>query len=354
MEGLVMNPYLAKLPERVLTRRQFLVGLTAATAAGAVAFTRRAGPIFEPDVFPDRYWPLSDTRGKESPVAIVRATSYDSDLVTPVKQIFELTGLDVKGKSVLLKPNLVEFSSAHPINTNPLVVLAVIEALRSRGAREVIVGEGAGHRRDTELMVEATGLGDILRREKVEFVDLNLDDVARRPMVSEFSNLPEFYFPKSILRADVVISMPKMKTHHWAGATLGMKNLYGCIPGAVYGWPKNILHWCGIPECIVDIAAALKPSFTLVDGVVAMQGDGPIHGDALQMGVLVGGADVVAVDSTCVRLMGLKPEWIPYLISSGRFLGNTDAARIAQRGEKIEGFARDFELPAKLKGLRPS
>jgi uncharacterized protein (DUF362 family) len=318
----------------------------------AVAWARKQGPFAAPDVYPDFYWGLPKTQPKESGVAIVRAATYEVDLIAAVRQAVDLCGLDVRDKSVLLKPNLVEYSPLRPINTDPRVVLALIEVLRSKGAKEVVVGEGAGHRRDTELMVEATGLGDILRKERVEFVDLNLDDVVRRPLVSEFSGLPEFYFPKALLKADLVISMPKLKTHHWAGATLGLKNLYGCIPGAVYGWPKNILHWCGIPECIVDIGAALRPGFTLVDGIVAMEGDGPIHGTAKPMGILIAGTDPVAVDATCVRLMGLEPEALPYLAATGRFLGNVKEEKIHQRGETLAAHTQNFELPPRMKGLR--
>ena len=73
--------------------------------------------------------------------------------------------------------------------------------------------------------------------------------------------------------------MPKLKTHHWAGVTLSLKNFFGCMPGRVYGWPKNVLHVRGIPESILDINAAVRPHLAIVDGIVGMEGDGPIMGD---------------------------------------------------------------------------
>ena len=67
------------------------------------------------------------------------------------------------------------------------------------------------------------------------------------------SKLDSLYLPHTVLDCDLLVSVAKMKTHHWAGATLSMKNLFGLVPGAVYGWPKNVLHWAGIPESIVDL-----------------------------------------------------------------------------------------------------
>jgi len=104
-----------------------------------------------------------------------------------------------------------------------------------------------------------------------------------------------------------IVSVAKMKTHHIAGATLSMKNLFGVMPGIYYGWPKNVLHHAGIENSILDINATLKPHFAIVDGIVGMQGDGPIMGDPKQAGVLVMGRNLAAVDATCCRIMGIVP-----------------------------------------------
>ena len=74
--------------------------------------------------------------------------------------------------------------------------------------------------------------------------------------------------------------MAKMKTHHWVGATLSMKNLFGVVPSGIYGWPKNVLHWAGIDESIADLHAAFPRHFAIVDGIVGMEGNGPIQGSA--------------------------------------------------------------------------
>jgi uncharacterized protein (DUF362 family) len=139
---------------------------------------------------------------------------------------------------------------------------------------------------------------------------------------------------------------------HWAGMTVSMKNFFGTVPGAIYGWPKNILHWHGIDNSIVDLNATIRPQFTIVDAVVAMEGDGPIMGTPRQTGFLAMGADLVAVDATCARIIGLDPEKIPYLANASRFLGHIDAARIDQRAERLDRYRTRFEVLDHLKGMQ--
>ena len=115
---------------------------------------------------------------------------------------------------------------------------------------------------------------------EANFVDLNLDDVSLVRIAAPFSTLQSLYLPHTVLGADLLVSLPKMKTHHWAGATLSMKNLFGIVPGAVYGWPKNVLHWAGIDQSIADLHFAFPKQFCLVDGIEGMEGNGPIQGTA--------------------------------------------------------------------------
>ncbi len=110
----------------------------------------------------------------------------------------------------------------------------------------------------------------------IPFVDLNLDDAVKVPIEQSFAGVRHYYLPKTIVEADGVISIPKMKTHHWVGMTGAMKNLFGIVPGRKYGYPKNFLHFKGIPQCILDINRLVQTKLSIVDGIVAMQGDGPI------------------------------------------------------------------------------
>ena len=327
---------------RTVTRRHFL----AATAAGVVAAgaaCRRRRPWNAEDFPP---LPVS------SDVLLLAAPSYDVDLADLIGRGVRDLGIPLNRKRVLLKPNMVEYERGTIINTNPAVVAAAAEACLRAGASEVVVGEGPGHRRDTEYLLTATGLYDHLRDMKLQFVDLNHDDVRRVPLRSRFMDLPELALPVSVLDADVVISMPKLKTHHWAGMTCGMKNLFGVVPGAVYGWPKNVLHFHGVSNAIVDLAATIRPSIVIVDAVIAMEGDGPIMGKPRATGFIAMGRDPVAVDATCARAIGLEPERLQYVADAAQFLGNADERRIRHHGERPERFRFSFEVIESMRGLR--
>ena len=282
---------------------------------------------------------------KSARVTQLAATTYDE--VTPERLADAISSYPetlekLRGSRVLLKPNLVEFSPTRPINTEVRLVAATVKALRSLGAGEVLVGEAPGHRRDLERLLHASGMLEQLDPLGIDFIDLNVDDSVRLPLPGNYSELGEIAVARSVVEADLVISMPKAKTHHWAGATASMKNLFGAIPGRVYGWPKNPLHWAGIEASIIDLWQAIAPGFAIVDGVVAMEGDGPLMGSARQLGAVVMGDSLCAVDSTVVRLMGLDPLKIPYLRAAAGLGGELFPEQIEIVGDPIARV--DFEV----------
>ena len=152
------------------------------------------------------------------------------------------------------------------------------------------------------------------------------------------------FLPETLRRADLIVSIPKMKTHHWAGVTLSMKNLFGVMPGVCYGWPKNVLHHAGIPGAILDITAAVKPHLAIVDGIIGMEGDGPIMGTPKTCGLLVMGTNLPAVDATCTQLMGINPFRVHYLAAASGRLGPISASHITQRGETIAPLVQPFQI----------
>ena len=163
------------------------------------------------------------------------------------------------------------------------------------------------------------------------------------------------WLPAALKRADIVVSMPKLKTHHWAGLTLSMKNLFGILPGIYYGWPKNRLHYAGIAESILDITATVRPQLAIVDGIVGMEGDGPLMGTAKPAHAIVIGTNLPAVDATAARLMGIDPWRVVYLAAASGRMGPIAERHIPQRGESIAGLARSFALIEPLEALlRPS
>ncbi len=327
--------------KRGFDRRTFLRGAAAGSAVviagglGVRALLRRPQQ-WDEAAFP----PPGDAH-----VAVLTASGYDGALEATVLDGFRAIGANVRGATVLLKPNLVEFDPSTAINTEPRLIAATVLALRRLGAASVRVGEGPGHRRDVQDVVTRSGLTDALAGVEAPFVDLNGDAIRRVGLRSRYTDLRELWLPTAVLDADVVVSMPKMKTHHWAGVTLSLKNLFGTLPGRVYGWPKNILHWAGIEPSILDIAGAVRPHYSIIDGVVGMEGNGPISGEPVRSGVLVFADDPVAADSVGASLMGFDPERIPYISEAGRFLGQMDRSRIEQRGEDPEHFTKHFAPP---------
>ncbi len=324
-----------------LSRRDFLKAVGAAAAAAAAASCAPA-PFRAADF----------TVPARSPLALLPAADYDADFSRLIGDGLSALRVDVRGRRVLLKPNLVEFAPGTAINTHPAVVAGAADACLRAGALEVTVGEAPGHRRDIEYLLMATGLHEYLADLRLRFVDLNHDDVRPVRLLSRFTGWGEIWLPVELLRADVVVSMPKLKTHHWAGMTAGMKNLFGVVPGAVYGWPKNVLHLHGIDNSIVDLAATVQPHLVIVDAVTAMEGDGPIMGTPRALGFIAMGTDPVAVDATCARIIGLDPLKVPYLEMAGRFLGNLRPDRIDHRGEPMARYATRFNIIEPLRHLR--
>ena len=198
-----------------------------------------------------------------------------------------------------------------------------------------------------EAIVETIRLRDFLGPLHDLFVDLNLDEVHAVNLRTRASRLKQLYLPRTVLEADYIVSLPKLKTHHWVGVTLSLKNMFGIVPGCCYGWPKNVLHWAGITPSILDINSTVRPDFAIVDGIIGMEGNGPIQGSPKASGVLILGDDPVAVDATCARVMGLDPERIDYLAKAGVLLGHLQAEKIRQLGESVASVRTPFAvLPA--------
>jgi uncharacterized protein (DUF362 family) len=179
---------------------------------------------------------------------------------------------------------------------------------------------------------------------EIEFVDLNRDELRQIRLKANYSGLHTLWLPRTVLASDVVVSMPKVKTHHWAGVTLSLKNMFGVVPGMKYGWPKNVLHWSGIHESILDICATVPVHFVIADGVIAMEGNGPLQGSPRHLGKIVLSDDPVGADATCARLMGLDPARVQYIRMASGFLGNLDDRAIEMLADRVPVPRRPFSV----------
>ena len=316
-----------------LTRRQLLL-------AGAVGVAMGSGLL----LVPKRLFRVP----QHADTFVAKVADYQLDIADAITRGIRELGVrseELRGKRILLKPNLVETASGAPhINTHPLVLRGAIEAFLRLGASAVMVAEGPGHRRDTLAVYEESGLADVLTEDRIPFHDLNYITGYDLPNAGRQSRLKTLTFPGLFQEVDWIVSVAKMKTHHWAGVTLSMKNLFGVMPGIYYGWPKNVLHHAGIENSILDINATLKPHFAIVDGIVGMEGDGPIMGDPKKVGVLVMGRNLAAVDATCCRIMGVDPYQVSYLERADNWIGPISERAIEQRGDLIASVRTNFNL----------
>lgn len=321
-------------------RREILIGTAALTAGVSVS-----APFFTP-----RYREIR--RPSRSRVAILNADQYSQNIEDVLMRGLRLFKLDVRGKSVVLKPNLVDYIPGNAINTHPVVVAAACECFRRLGAKEVVVAEGPGHQKDTELVIFESGYGPVLRESGTRFVDLNRDELIQVKLRADYSGLKQLWLPRTLVFADFFVSMPKIKTHHWSGVTLSMKNMFGVVPGMRYGWPKNILHWHGIQQCILDICATVPVHFVIADGIIAMEGNGPLNGTPCPLGTIVLSDDPVAGDSTCARLMGLAPDRVAHIKEAAKFLGNCSPDLIDQVAEGLRFPTLPFKVVPEFEFLR--
>jgi len=287
---------------------------------------------------------LRDRRPSRSRVAILSVVEYAEGLADTLTRALRLFELTLHDRSVLLKPNMVEYIASAKVNTNPVLVGAAAEAFLKLGAQSVVVAEGPGHQRDTHLVLAESGLGPQLRSQKIAFIDLNRDELIRARLRANYTGLDHLWLPRTVLASDFVVSMPKIKTHHWAGVTLSLKNMFGIVPGTKYGWPKNVLHWEGIHRSILDICATVPVHFVIADGVIAMEGNGPLHGTHRHLGKIVLADDPVAADFTCARLMGLDPDRVWHLNRAAHFLGNGSNHRIDLVAEALPARTIPFNV----------
>jgi uncharacterized protein (DUF362 family) len=312
-----------------VNRREFIPLAAAGLLAGYAGF--RGGRQTAPQ------------RNARSVVTLRKSASYDEDLAGSLLEGLRGSGVEVSGKKVLLKPNLAGFTSDEFTNTNVAVVAAAFAAFQELGAAEVLIGDAPEFHRDTYALAEAAGYRDRIPNFDDVFVDLNGDDVSP---VAGLLDGADIYLPTTALRADLVVSIAKMKTDSRLGAALSMTNLFGLIPGSVYGWPQEKAHGLGSAKVAPELARIFRRSFAIVDGVWGMEGQGPVAGTAKMAGVIAMGDDLAAVDATCCRVMGIDPSKIEYLKLAADQQGVIEEARIEQRGEAIRDVRTDFRPAA--------
>ena len=280
-------------------------------------------------------------------VSIVRL--QDEDVESAVREAVELTGdfenIAWEGAAVLVKPNAVSPSkSGSGIITDARVVEAVTKLVLERNPASVVIGDGSSvgydfpELFDSMYCLEATGAVEVAKRLGVEVVDLNRDEQVEVKVENAFV-MDAFAIAKTAWEADVIVSLPVIKTHIRTGITCGLKNMKGILPGR---WKKRT-HQLGLDRGIVDLNRAAKPTFTVVDGIVGSQGTHSDESDRVPLNLIVAGKDVVAVDTVSAAVAGFDVKDIHHVrLAAEEHLGVADLRRIEVRGERIEDVKRPF------------
>jgi len=286
-----------------------------------------------------------------STVALVRCTKYDPDVVySALKRGVELLGgLDrfvSPGERILLKPNILAGDSPEKaVTTHPAVLEGCIRLFQEGGAA-VRFGDSPGFEGAAQA-ARRSGLQEAGIRTGAEPGEFSASSPMSNPGGKLVSSFP---IARAIQGCDGIVNLPKMKTHQLTRITGAVKNLFGCIPGkrkALYHVQfQDVMDFSSF---LVELALRLRPRLHVMDGVVAMEGNGPRSGDPKPMDVLIMSEDPVAVDATFCRLVAMNPEFVPTTVIGRRAgLGKYQDHEIEYVGDSIEAFTRpDFRLVRK-------
>jgi uncharacterized protein (DUF362 family)/NAD-dependent dihydropyrimidine dehydrogenase PreA subunit len=275
------------------------------------------------------------------PKVLIQQSSYEK-IGLAIETAFKQFPFNLKGKKILIKPNLLRSSkSGEGIVTNPAVLKAVVTKVKSMKPADIIVGDNPGvySYGANEKAFEATGL---LEASMGYYRNIGSDS---RKLNFNKDFVPEISLSEAVLNADFIISLPKFKTHGLTVLTGAIKNSYGFIPGA----QKANLHRIAgnaerFHELIVDVYRLRVPDFFIVDAIVGMEGNGPASPDLREIGLILASDNGVAVDSVIATMMGLDPGKLRFLQKAKEAgLGdyNIDSIEVIGELKRIP----DFKLP---------
>lgn len=283
-------------------------------------------------------------------VALLRCRDYDAGRVGKAvgSAIDEIGGIDRfvrKGDRVLLKANLLVGRPVEKaVTTHPEVVRAVVKLVKKAGGIPTIGDSPALG--SAVKVASKCGIADVAKAEKVEVIDFNRPVEVDNPSETKFK---KFKIDQSVLDADVVINLPKLKTHGQMMLTLGVKNMFGVVPGT----RKTQWHLAAgtdqmhFARMLVDLYRKVSPELTLMDGVIAMEGNGPQSGDIRKLGVVVASEDAVALDAVICEMVGLRRDRMPTAAAAEEMgVGQTRLENISVVGEPLEDCrVANFTLP---------
>lgn len=250
-------------------------------------------------------------------VYFAAAANYDQQTVdAAVERLFcQLPAAQVLGgKRVLLKPNLLaKHTPERAVTTHPALVRAVIRAVRRRGAASITVADSPGGVYNPGILrsiYKVSGLTDVCREEGAALYT----DCKSREVPAKGQVVKQFTLLEPVLDCDVIINLPKLKTHMMTGLSAATKNLFGCIPGLQKAeWHMRFPDKERFGGMLVDLLCTVKPGFAILDGILAQEGDGPAGGTPRMVGIVAAAEDHLQMDLALCRMLGIRPKDVPYL-----------------------------------------
>ncbi len=254
---------------------------------------------------------------------------------------------------VILKPNiLMGKPPERAVNTHPEVVRAVIQWVKKFNPSKIYVCDSAGGQKPgiTEIAMKESGILDICEEEGAICVPFEKTE-REIYMVKDALELKEISSSRLIKEADLIINIPKIKTHWQCTLTCCIKNMFGTVllanKAKTHAQAAKLERFC---SALADIYSISKPQLTVIDGYYCQEGKGPSSGDVVKLDIILAGYDGVALDSTVCKIIGFDPSEILYLEKAEKKkLGTTDLDNVEFFGETIESVFRKFERPK----LRP-
>lgn len=284
----------------------------------------------------------------DATVILTRCSDYgQAQISDSLARQFELLGglekFVSRGDSVLLKPNFIAPKSRrHPAQTHPNVIIETVKLLKDIGAKPFVADSPAWS--NTFACVKALRLDEPLRKLGVGVKQLN------RPRLCRIGpDRIRIGISSLALDADVIINLPKFKSHRQFIATFAVKNMFGCVAGKRkvlwhFSKGKNTYDFC---KLLIEIYRFLKPAVTIIDGIIAMDGPGPIRGTPFSLGYLIGSTDPIASEALCAHLVNIEPDTLPILRTARQIgFGCSQFSQIEVIGDELPTEPRtDFQIP---------
>ncbi len=281
-----------------------------------------------------------------SDVAIISCGSYkDAEVLAAVERGISLLGGAGKfvqpNEKILLKLNWLTGDAPEKcVTTHPAVFRAVASVLQNAGA-QLSYGDSPGFQ-SPESAARKTGAAEVAEQMNIPLADFR---AGRDVSYPEGKQNKKFTIANGVLDSDGIISLPKMKTHAFQRVTGAIKNQFGCVPGALKGeFHVKVPDAYDFAKMLIDLNSYVHPRLYIMDGIMAMEGNGPRGGDPKQMNVLLFSTDPIALDATMCRLMNLDPALVlTNLAGEEMGAGTYHAENIRLLGDPMEQFvAKDY------------